>query len=218
VIVPSHPRPLSYLPETKRELLGALKMRTEGATCEALADATGISLSSARAQLMSLSSEGLVERTPLRGGPGRPEFSYRLSEQAGYLFARQNDALAIELLATVGAVAPDTLRKAIDARTEHRIQEKQRTLAGSSPEERIRKLAGIFEEEGFVVVVSSPLPADLRLSIRHCPLRELAAVEPYICVAEERYLASLLPGAVVSSTANINRGADECCFRIRSET
>jgi DeoR family suf operon transcriptional repressor len=209
---------MSYLPLTKRDLLGALKIRTEGATCGELAEATGFSLSSARNQLGQLASQGLVERTPIRDGPGRPEYLYRLTEQADDVFANQENPVAVGLLLEVAGLAPEAFREAVDRRTDQQIEEKRQALAGTSGRERAQRLAETFEEEGFVIVVSSPVPAEIRLSVRHCPIRELAAAEPYICLAEERCVAALFPGADVWSTDNVNASGTECCFRIREAT
>jgi DeoR family suf operon transcriptional repressor len=204
---------LHDLPPARRAVLIALRKRGE-ARADDLASELGITASAARQQLAPLSAAGLLEHRDVRGGPGRPRRVYRLSAAADALFPKAYGELTTELLDHVGAEDPALLERAFEARRRTRVAQAAVRLEGRRFEERVRELARILDESGYLAE-ATPLPGGgYRLAEHNCAILAVARRHSHACTSELAFLQEVLPDADVRRVAHIVSGSTACVYEI----
>jgi predicted ArsR family transcriptional regulator len=202
----------------RHEILVAL--RRNGATApEQLAATLGASRTGVLQQLRSLEAAGLVDRRTVRHGVGRPRHVYDVTPEAQAVFPSNYDGLAAGLLAAIGAVGGDDLvTEVFDARR-HMIADQvkgrldQRLPANASLEARVRELAVIQDEQGYLSSAFIGADGMIRLRQCNCAIFGIAAQSSSPCEAELALFHEVLGADVVRET-HIASGDRSCTFRI----
>ncbi len=206
---------LSELPPARRAILVALRKRGE-ARAEELASALGVTASAARQQLAPLASAGLLEHRDERAGPGRPRRIYRLAPAADALFPKAYGELTTELLDHVGAEDPALLERAFEARRRTRVEQARARLDGLvTLEERVRELAAILDEAGYLADVEPLDGGGWRIAEHNCAILAVARRHGHACTTELAFLAEVLPDADVRRVAHIVSGSAACVYEVR---
>ncbi|HSM50722.1 MAG TPA: transcriptional regulator [Thermoanaerobaculia bacterium] len=202
---------------SQRRLLDRLKRRGASTLAE-LERASGLARESVRDHLRSLAALGLVERSEVRrAGPGRPPLLFRLSARGESLFPRREGVLLAELAAFLLAEGgEEQLARFFAARAEARRGPLLARVAGLSGVERVREVARILDEEGFLAEVEelSGGAGACRLRLCHCPLAELVRVSRLPCRAELALVGELL-GESPRREEFIPEGATCCTYQVR---
>jgi predicted ArsR family transcriptional regulator len=195
---------------SRRRLLEALKRRGPATLREAAAD-LGLSRETAREHVNALGADGLVVRAGTRrGGPGRPEIVYRLTERAEALFPRKDGEVLAELAAWLVAHGGEAaLRRFFEQRAGRRLEAGRARLAGLRGRKRLEEVARILSDEGYMARV-----VDGTLRLAHCPLRDVVAVTHLPCRAELTLVESLL-GRPLKRTDYLPDGGASCSYRVR---
>ncbi len=204
---------LDQLPPGRRGLLLALKRRGEASVDELAADRS-ITVSAVRQHLAALTEAGLVTRTVVPGGPGRPRHAHRLTAAAGELFPRAYGELATELLAYVGDDDPDLVARAFERRRRRRVEAAQRRLEGLDLAERVGALAAVLAEDGYL---AEAVPADdgtFALVEHNCAIWNVALRYGAACSTELAFIREVLPDAEVARTHHLVDGSHVCAYRI----
>jgi predicted ArsR family transcriptional regulator len=186
----------------RRDIL--VELRRSGATSpEQLALRLGASRTGVLQQLRSLQAAGLVDRRTLRHGVGRPRHLYDVTPDAQVAFPSNYDGLAAGLLAAIGMVGGDDLR--------------ERFPDGAPLEERVRELAVIQDEQGYLS--SAVIGADgvIRLQQCNCAIFGVASISTSPCDAELALFKDVLGAEVVRET-HIACGDRSCTYRISEPT
>jgi predicted ArsR family transcriptional regulator len=200
---------LSELPAGRRAMLVLLRKRGE-ARAEDLAAALQITASAARQQLSPLVAAGLVEHRDERDGPGRPRRFYRLTAAADALFPKAYGELTTELLEHIGAEDPQLLQRAFARRRRTRVAQAQQRLAGRDFAGRVRELAAILDEAGYLAE-AEPLPGGgWRLTEHNCAILAVARRHDHACTTELEFLREVLPEADVGRVAPNVSGTTKC--------
>jgi predicted ArsR family transcriptional regulator len=195
-------------------MLVTLRKRGE-ARAEDLAAALQITASAARQQLAPLVAGGLVEHRDERDGPGRPRRFYRLTAAADALFPKAYGELTTELLAHVDAEDPALLQRAFERRRDTRIAQARQRLAGRDFEGRVRELAAILDEAGYLAE-AEPLPdGGWRIVEHNCAILAVARRHDHACTTELSFLSTVLPDADVRRVAHIVSGSTKCVYEVR---
>lgn len=203
------------LGDSQRTLLALLKRRGP-TTIVDLETVSGLSRETLREHLRSLGREGLVERAGLlRAGRGRPALVYRLTERGERLFPQRQGELLGELATFLLADGGDALDRFFSARAATRRPRLLARVEGLTGAERVREVAAILDEEGYVAEVEPGPDGGPRLRLCHCPLRELVAVSHAACRAEISLVEDLL-GAAARREAFIPDGAPSCTYSFAS--
>jgi len=201
----------------RRAILVHLR-RTGPATPDAIAGAVGASRSGVAQQLRALDSAGLVTRTAVRHGVGRPRHLYDITADAQDLFPSNYDGLATGLLAAILEVGGEALvedvfaarRRQAEARLRERMERRlpdQATLA-----DRVRELARLQDELGYIA--ETRIEGDvIRLLEHNCAVLDVARESPAACQAELDLFRALL-GAEVVRERHIVGGDRSCEYRI----
>ena len=197
-----------------------MALRRDGATApEQLATALGASRTGVLQQLRSLETAGLVDRRTVRHGVGRPRHVYDVTPDAQAAFPSNYDGLAAGLLAAIGMVGGDDLvAEVFDARrlliaeqVKGRLEE--RLPANAPLEARVRELAVIQDEQGYLSSAFISPDGTIRLRQCNCAIFGIAAKSSSPCDAELALFQEVLEADVVRET-HIASGDRNCTFRI----
>ncbi len=201
------------LGDSQRELLLEVKRRGE-ATLGDLAQGFELATETLREHLNALTARGLVERVGRRrDGPGRPAIVYGLSDAGEALFPQREGPLLRELTEHLTESGrEDVLEEFFERRIARQREEAERRLEGLEGEERIREVARILSDEGFMAEVEADEDGVARLRLCHCPLKEMVAVSRLPCRAEIGYIEDLL-GRSLRRTEYMPDGDHSCSYR-----
>lgn len=211
--------PVSASPGALRRAI-LIRLRREGrATPDNLAISIGASRTGVLQQLRALEATNLVTRHTLRHGVGRPRHLYELTDEAQELFPSNYDGLATGLLAAIGAVGGQDLieqvfqarRRQIGERVRRELDER---VGPDAPlTERVRALAVIQDEQGYLADAVLDPDGTIRLREHNCAILDVARGERSACAAELELFRDVLGVEVVRET-HIASG-DRCCsYRI----
>jgi DeoR family suf operon transcriptional repressor len=204
----------SELPPARRAILVALRKRGE-ARAEELAATLGVTPSAARQHLAPLAAAGLLEYRDERGAPGRPRRVYRLAPAADALFPKAYGELTTELLAHIEAEDPELLARAFERRRRTRVEQARVRLDGLDFEGRVRGLAAILDEAGYLADVEPLDGGGFRLAEHNCAILAVARTHGHACTTELAFLREVLPEADVRRVAHIVSGSMACVYEVR---
>jgi predicted ArsR family transcriptional regulator len=203
----------------QRNLLRLIaKQHHRGMTCWELAREAGISRSTASNDLTALVRADLVERNAAAGAVGRPRYEYRTVGAGTLTTANLAGVVINDLLQFVADGNPGVIRAAWSCVWGRGAARSQASPDDASLRVSVMRVAETFEDLGFLPVVTSVVPEEVRLAIRACPMATLARRESFLCLAEQRFVSLALPNAQVSVTSNLANGQDECCYRVRTQS
>jgi predicted ArsR family transcriptional regulator len=202
----------------RRQIL--VQLRRAGASSpEQLATALGASRTGVLQQLRSLQAAGFVDRRAVRHGVGRPRHLYDVTPEAQSFFPANYDALAAGLLAAIGAVGGDDLieevfdarRQIIASQVKARLDE--RVPAGAPLADRVRELAVIQDEQGYLSNATVEDDGTIRLNECNCAIFRIASQSSVACEAELALFTDVL-GVDVVRESHIASGDRTCSYRI----
>lgn len=197
-----------------------LRLRREGPSSpDQLATAIGASRTGVLQQLRALEQAHFVSRQTVRHGVGRPRHLYDVTPDAQELFPTNYDGLAAGLLSAIGAVGGDALieqvfqarRRQIGDRVKRNLDE--RVGADAPLAERVRALAVLQDELGYLADADIEADGTIRLREHNCAILDVARGQRSACDAELDLFRDVLGADVVRET-HIASG-DRCCsYRI----
>jgi len=181
---------------------------------DSIAAAIGASRSGVAQQLRALDTAGLVTRTSVRHGVGRPHHLYDITPDAQDLFPTNYDDLATGLLSAVLEVGGEALVEEVFAarrrQAEARLRDRIRTsLPDDAPLiDRLAVVAGLQDELGYLA--EAQVDGDeLRLVEHNCAVLDVARRIPAACNAELDLFRTVL-GVDLVREHHIASG-DRCC-------
>ncbi len=198
--------------ETRMRILQLLKMRA-GMTVGQLTDALHISQMGVRQHLAILESEGLVEHYQEKQGRGRPPYVYRLTDEANSLFPTTYANFAVGLMNEVAKFnGPGFINKVFRERMKSQLKAYQLRLKGKMLPERVKELACIRDEEGYMARFHEE--EDGYVLIEHnCPIAVIAQEYPHVCEIELALFRQSLDAKIVREE-HLMQGSHRCCYRI----
>src|SRR5437879_1908418 len=202
----------------RREIL--VRLRRDGAaTPDQLASGIGASRTGVLQQLRALEATGFVSRQTVRHGVGRPRHLYDITAEAQELFPSNYGGLAAGLLSAIDAVGGEALveqvfmarRRQIGDRVRRELDD--RVGASASLSDRVRALAVIQDEQGYLADAVLGSDGTIRLREHNCAILDVARGERAACEAELELFREVLGADVVRET-HIARGERCCTYRI----
>ena len=198
--------------ETRMRILQLLKMRA-GMTVSQLTDALPISQMGIRQHLAILEAEDLVEYYREKQKRGRPLHIYRLTDQANSLFPTTYANFAVGLMHEVAKFnGPGFINKVFQERMKSQLQAYQQRLQGKDLPGRVKELARIRDEEGYMASFDEN-EDDYVLIEHNCPISVIAEEYPYVCEIELGLFRQSL-GTKVVREEHLMQGSHRCCYRI----
>ena len=207
-----------HAPTLRRELV--LALRTAGPSSpDQLAALVGASRTGVLQQLRVLETDGLVSRRTERHGVGRPRHLYDVTPSAQQLFPANYDGLAAGLIAAIDSIGGrelvDRVFETRRSQTAERIRRRLDETVGQDASflDRVRELAVIQDEQGYLCGAELSTDGTIRLREHNCAIYHVAAGDPAPCAAELALFSEVLGADVVRET-HIAAG-DRCCtYRI----
>ena len=200
-------------PVLRRAILVHLR-RSGAASPDAIATAIGASRSGVAGQLRALEGAGLVTRTTVRHGVGRPRHLYDVTSDAQGLFPSNYEGLAAGLIAAIVELGGDLLLEDVMAARSRQAGNALRDgLAAALPAnaplaDRVRQLARLQDDLGYMAEVEVGDDA-IHLVQHNCAVHDIAVSNGAACRAELAMFRDLL-GAGVERECHIMNG-DRCC-------
>jgi predicted ArsR family transcriptional regulator len=198
----------------RREILVGLR-RDGPASPDHLAAAIGASRTGVLQQLRALEATGFVSRETVRHGVGRPRHLYDITPEAQQLFPTNYDGLAAGLLAAIGVVGGEGLVEQVFIARRRQIghqlrRELDERVGADAPfVDRVRALAVIQDEQGYLADATVDPDGSIRLREHNCAIFDVARGERAACEAELDLFREVLGAQVVRET-HIASG-DRCC-------
>ena len=198
----------------RRDILEVLR-RDGPATPDQLAGAIGASRTGVLQQLRALEDASFVSRQTVRHGVGRPRHLYDVTPDAQEFFPSNYDGLAAGLLAAIGAVGGDSLIEQVFQARRRQIGDRMRRelddrVGLDTPlVDRVRTLAVIQDELGYLADTVVEADGTIRLREHNCAILQVAAGQRAACDAELDLFREVLGVEVVRET-HIASG-DRCC-------
>ena len=202
----------------RREIL--VRLRRDGAASpDQLAGAIGASRTGVLQQLRALEATGFVSRQTVRHGVGRPRHLYDITDEAQELFPANYGALAAGLLTALKSVGGEALveqvfiarRRQIGDRVRRELHD--RVGAKASLAERVRELAVLQDEQGYLANAVIGGDGTIRLREHNCAILDVARGTRAACDAELDLFREVLGADVVRET-HIAAGDRSCTYRI----
>ena len=198
----------------RREILVGLR-RDGPASPDQLAAAIGASRTGVLQQLRALEATGFVAHQTVRHGVGRPRHLYDITAEAQELFPTNYGGLAAGLLAAIGAVGGEALIEQVFVARRRQIgdrvrQELDDRVGANAPlVDRVRALAVLQDEQGYLADATLDPDGSIRLREHNCAILQVARGERAACDAELDLFREVLGADVVRET-HIASG-DRCC-------
>jgi predicted ArsR family transcriptional regulator len=202
--------------KTRRAIVKLLK--TEGATdALRLAARLGLTAMAVRQHLYQLQRQKLVTAEERPVPLGRPAKYWQLTRQADRLFPDAYAEVGLALIEAVGdAFGEAGLNRVLESRYARQRAAYLRRIEPSLPlKEKVRRLARIRTEEGYMAEVKPIGKGAFLLVENHCPICAAATACKGFCVTElDLFRAVLGPRVVVERTEHIVSGDRRCAYRI----
>jgi predicted ArsR family transcriptional regulator len=169
-----------------------------------------------RQHLARLAADGLVVHGDERLGVGRPKRHWRLTEKAALRFPDTHAQMTVEILSAARAVfGVRGLDRLIRQRERETLARYEAAMRGArSTSERVRRLAALRSEEGYMAECVAKADDGLLLVENHCPVCAAAQACQGLCRSELDIFRAVLSGAAVERTDHILAGARRCAYRI----
>jgi len=182
-----------------------------------LAEKLRISPMAVRLHLYTLQAERLVTYEAEPRPVGRPAKLWRLTQAADRLFPEGYAELTHNLLGSITAVFGKAgLDRVIAIRTRDQIAAYLQRMSGqASLAKRLKTLAAIRTEEGYMADVRQQGAGEFLLVENHCPICAAAVRCTGLCAGErEVFQAVLGKGITITRTEHIVAGARRCAYRV----
>jgi predicted ArsR family transcriptional regulator len=202
--------------KTRSAILRLLK--TEGAMNSAhLAKRLGLTAMAVRQHLYALQTEKFVTAEERPGPVGRPAKHWRLTPDADRFFPDAYAELSVALIDALGdAFGESGLKRVLESRSaRQQTAYAQRIAPSASLGEKLRQLARLRTEEGYMAEVKPDGKAGFLFVENHCPICAAATACKGFCETElELFRAALGPEIGVERVEHIVSGDRRCAYRI----
>jgi predicted ArsR family transcriptional regulator len=170
-----------------------------------------------RLHLYALQGQHLVTYETEPRPVGRPAKQWRLTPAADRLFPEGYAELAQSLLGSIATTFGKAgLERLIAMRTREQIAAYRQRMAGqASLATRLRTLAAIRTEEGYMADVRRDAAGQFLFVENHCPICAAAVACTGLCAGEREVFETVLgDGVSVTRTEHIVAGARRCAYRV----
>lgn len=198
---------------TKQQILLILK-REGQSDLQTVASKLGISRMAVHKHAKDLEARGLIERIPVRNGPGRPRLAMKLAPNAADLFPK---AYAEVTCSALSFIEEKLGRKAVEEALRRRqttvIPGYRERIDAGSLQGRVKQMAELRDQEGYMAEAKAGKKGSFEIVEYNCPIREIAERYWEACAVENEMFRKVLR-AEVETTHRVVAGAHMCRFLI----
>jgi predicted ArsR family transcriptional regulator len=203
--------------KTRRAIFKLLK--TEGPMhAEQMAERLGVTAMAVRQHLYELQRQKLVTAEERPVPLGRPAKYWQLTLRADRLFPEAYAELSVALIDAMGDAFGQTgLERVLQSRSAKQRTDYLGRIPRSLPlKAKLRRLARIRTDEGYMAEVRLDEQGAFLLVENHCPICAAASVCKGFCATElDLFQAVLGPEVLVERVEHIISGDRRCAYRIR---
>jgi predicted ArsR family transcriptional regulator len=185
---------------------------------EALGRKLGMTAVGARQHLARLQEQGLVAAEGRsEGGVGRPSRVWSLTDAGHERFPDNHAGLTLELIAAIRKSGGEAmLHQVIGLREQAALRTYRARLEGAkSLKEKVKRLAAIRSEEGYMARSEPGRDGALLLVENHCPICVAARACQGFCRSELALFRTVLGEDItVERTEHVLGGAHRCVYRV----
>jgi len=190
-------------------------------TAAQLAQRLDVTAMAVRQHLYVFAKDQLVAFAEQRRPVGRPVRIWRLTERAAARFPESHAELTLEMIAAVRTTfGEEGLDRLLAERTRLQLRgyrQRIRASGAGSLESRVRALAGIRREQGYMAEWAKRADGSLLLRENHCPICVAAKACQGLCREELGLFRAVLgPRVQIERTDHILAGASRCAYVITS--
>lgn len=204
---------LEFLSPARQALLVALKHRGE-ATTDQLSGDTFLSPGAVRQHLLGLEALGIVGHFRLRDGPGRPRHVFRLTGRGEELFPQQYALMANEILSAVAEEDEALLARILSRLVDSQVKLASAKVQSQGRPQRLLELVQYLEEFGYYPKLEMVDNEAAVITLRHCPIFDIANEHPGVCEVECRAIRSVLGTEAVTRVAHRLAGDNVCGYSV----
>jgi predicted ArsR family transcriptional regulator len=200
---------------TRQRILEILKEKNE-ATVEQLSKGLELTSVTIRHHLDILRGEGLVDapRVLRRPGPGRPQYTYALTEAAGDYFPKNYHSLVGVLFDEIRAkLTPAELERLMQGLADRLAATAPSTKNKRRPQEILNTAVRFLNDQGYVARWEKTPDGDYLLHTCNCPYERVAQAHSEVCTMDASFVGQVigLPSRRLSHMAS---GDDSCSYVI----
>ncbi len=196
----------------RMEILEILKKKGR-MTARQIGESLGITPMGARQHLIAMEKDNLVVSQFVRQRAGRPTLFYELSPDAQNYFPQNYISLVLNLLKGLEELEGRAkVDEVLQLRRKKLIEEYLPQMDGLSVEERVRVLAEMRENEGYMAEVEER-DGEILLKEHNCPIQSVAKEYPEVCLMELELFKQLLDAPVEREEHLVNN-QHACIYRI----
>jgi predicted ArsR family transcriptional regulator len=158
----------------------------------------------------------LIHHYQEQRGVGRPQFIYALTEKGDEeSFPRTYAPEMIGLLEAIeGLEGAAGLDRIFEQRTEQLVEEYRGRMPGEDLEERVKGLASIRTEEGFMAEWKREDENSFVLREHNCAIYQVASNCEQLCTFEQELFCRVLDDARITRESHILAGDPNCTYLI----
>ena len=200
--------------DTRTNIINLLKINGK-MTINEVSTQLDMSSMGVRQHLNSLEREGLVEYSRQKSSRGRPKYIYTLTEQAKEMFPESYKSLTIEVLEEAEDIGGENLvNQLFTKRMDSQIQSYTKRLQGKNFNKKVKELAKIRSEEGYMAKISKN-GDNYSLVEHHCPISMIAKKYRILCETEKKLFQRVL-GVEVKREHHLMCGSHKCSYYIQT--
>lgn len=202
---------------TRNQILYILK--TKGPlTVSKLAEEIGVTEMAVRRQIYNLDKEGYIQARLLRQAVGRPTTQYCLTAKAEEMFPKSYASFTLELLRDMEENdGKEWIDRFFKNREKRLFEQHQAEFIGKTLEEKVKKLAEIQDQKGYMVQWELMPHGGYRLVEYNCPISQVANQYLQACQCEINLFRKLI-GEEVEQVECKAKGGKHCVYHIRKKS
>lgn len=201
---------------TKEWILELLKKNQPLSVAE-IAKMIGITEMAVRRHMNTLEKEKLINAEIIRKEMGRPVSMYSLTKEGEEFFPRQYANLTLSILKDIEALSGNEMVKELFTLRKERLKkEYKESLAGKSFEEKVKQLAQIQGQNGYMVEWEKKDNDTIYFKEYNCPIAQIAKEYPIACACEQSLFQELLETENIECEACMATSfTSHCLYKIK---
>ncbi len=197
--------------ETQQAILEIIKRRSSATVAE-LSTMVSISPVTVRHHLYTLMADGLVERTPVREGVGRPEHHYSLTDSGRRRFPSRYHTLTTHLLSVLKEQRAGVDIAGILETIVRQLLALPQGQDGLSPAQRLRQFEAHLQAHDIPIRIRVIADEAAQMEMG-CPYYHVSQYHPELCAIDQKVIGDILQ-MPMHRTSCLLDGDKSCTFSI----
>ncbi|GAE27637.1 transcriptional regulator [Halalkalibacter wakoensis JCM 9140] len=199
-----------------RQVILMLLKRNQELTVSALATELDVTEMAIRRHLRELEKDQLIDSRLVKQAMGRPIHKYYLTDKGSETFPRNYSDLSIGILKDVEQISGSVMVDQLFQQRKDRLYEKYESEMTGSFAERVKTLARIQSEGGYMVEYKELSDGEYEFVEYNCPIAQVAKEYPVACTCEKQLFKKLLKTDSVERTSCIAKEhTSRCVYKVR---